>query len=179
MSSLSCQASAACKKAHFLIRLNSNIMKKFKFNKRPVLIALVCGLVMGVFSLAGLFLTTDQRINDRLYFGRGPQPDIVIVAIDDSSLQNVGRWPWDRPTMGKLVNAMSSAKIIGLDVNFPDTSADPAVDQAFAATLAAARNVVLPVDVSYLSDGRTVASTTTSIPAIADAAQASAHTSIT
>jgi adenylate cyclase len=153
-------------------------MKKFKFDKKPVLIALVCGLAMGVFLLAGLFSTTDQRVHDRLYFGRRPQADIVIVAIDDSSLQNVGRWPWDRATMAKLVANLSAAKIIGLDVNFP-SAADQSADQTLAGAIGNARNVVLPVDVTYLSDGRTVATTTAPIPAIADAAAALGHTSIT
>jgi len=154
-------------------------MKKLKLDKKPVLIALACGLVVGVFLLAGLFATTDRMIHDHLYFGRRPQADIVIVAIDDSSLQNVGRWPWDRPTMAKLVTSLSAAKIIGLDVNFPSASADPSVDQAFAGAIAASRNVILPVDVTYLSDGRTVATTTAPIPVIADASAALGHTSIT
>jgi adenylate cyclase len=155
------------------------IMKKLKLDKKPLLIALLCGLVVGVFLLAGLFATTDRIIHDHLYFGRRPQADIVIVAIDDSSLQNVGRWPWDRPTMAKLVNALSAAKIIGLDVNFPSASTDSAADQTLANAISAARNVILPVDVTYLSDGRTVASTTAPIPVIADAAASLGHTSIT
>lgn len=154
-------------------------MKKLKFDKKPVLIALVCGVVTSVFLLAGFFAPTDRKIHDRLYFSRRPQADIVIVAIDDSSLQNVGRWPWDRPTMAKLVTALSAAKIIGLNVNFPSASADPAADQALAGAISFSRNVVLPVDVAYLSDGRTVASTAAPIPAIADAAAVLAHTSIT
>jgi len=154
-------------------------MKKLKLDKKPILIALLCGLVVGVFLLSGLFAPTDQMIHDHLYFGRRPQADIVIVAIDDSSLQNIGRWPWDRPTMAKLVTSLSAAKIIGLDVNFPSPSADQAVDQSFADTVSAARNVILPVDVAYLSDGRTVATTTAPVPAIADAAAALGHTSIT
>jgi CHASE2 domain-containing sensor protein len=154
-------------------------MKKLKFDKKPILIALVCGVVTGVFLLAGFFAPTDRKIHDRLYFSRRPQADIVIIAIDDSSLQNVGRWPWDRPTMAKLVTALGAAKIIGLNVNFPSASDDPAADQALANAIASSRNVVLPVDVAYLSDGRTVASTAAPIPAIADAAAVLAHTSIT
>ena len=154
-------------------------MKKTRFDNKPVIIALLCGLIAGVFLLAGLFATTDRMIHDHLYFGRRVQPDIVIVGIDDSSLQNVGRWPWDRATMAKLVTNLSAAKIIGLDVNFPSASADPSVDQTLTTAISAARNVVLPVDVTYLSDGRTVASTAAPIPAIASVAQALGHTSIT
>jgi adenylate cyclase len=152
-------------------------MKKIKFDKKPVLIALLCGVLAGVFLLSGLFKTTDRMLHDHLYFGRRPQADIVIVAIDDSSLQNVGRFPWDRATMAKLVTNLSAAKIIGLDVNFP--SVDASGDQALANAIALARNVVLPVDVAYLSDGLTVAATTAPVPVIADAAASLGHTSVT
>ncbi len=154
-------------------------MKKSKFDNKPILIALLCGLAGGAFLLLNFFVPTDRLLHDQLYFGRQPQRDIVIVAIDDSSLQNVGRWPWNRATMGKLVGALSLARIVGLDVNFPEAAADPATDQSFSNILSASRNVVLPVDVTYLSDGRTVASTTASTPVIAAAAQSLAHTSIT
>lgn len=154
-------------------------MKKTTFDNKPVLLALACGLTIGIFALANLFASSERLLHDRFYFGSKPQPDIVVVAVDDSSLQNVGRWPWDRPTMTKLVSALSPAKIIGLDVNFPSVSADPTADQALADVVRSIGKVVLPVDVTYLADGKTVASTTAPIPQIADAAVSLAHTSLT
>ncbi len=154
-------------------------MKMMKFDKKPVLIALLCGAVAAAFLLLNLFASTERMLHDRFYAGRKPQADIVIVAIDDASLQRIGRWPWDRPTMALLVRALAPAKIIGLDVNFPAAALDPADDQQLSETIRATGKVVLPVDVSYLSDGRTVASTTAPIPLIADAAVSLAHTSIT
>jgi adenylate cyclase len=153
-------------------------MKKGKFDNRPVLIAVLAGLIVGVLAFANVFSVSDRAIRDLFYFGGKSQPDIVIVAIDDSSLQNVGRWPWDRPTMAKLLAALAPAKIIGLDVNFPNPG-DAAADAGLAAVIQQNGKTVLPVDVSYLADGKTVATTTAPIPTIADAAASLAHTSVT
>ncbi len=75
--------------------------------------------------------------------------DIVIVAIDDASLQSVGRWPWRRAVHVELVRRIEAQgpKALGIDVLFsePDLSA-PQDDAALAQVLAAAGNVVLPVD---------------------------------
>lgn len=51
---------------------------------------------------------------------RGPQApknNVVIVAIDDYSLETIGRWPWSRDTQSQLLQAifMAGAKVVGLD----------------------------------------------------------------
>ena len=56
---------------------------------------------------------------------RGPRPvsdQVVIVAIDESSLKREGRWPWPRTRLAKLVNKLteSGAAVIGLDLLFPE-----------------------------------------------------------
>jgi len=35
--------------------------------------------------------------------GHAPRDDIVIVAIDDQSLDAVGRWPWPRSRLADLI----------------------------------------------------------------------------
>jgi adenylate cyclase len=154
------------------------LMKKGKFDNRPVLIAALAGIIVGALAFANLFSGSDRMFHDLFYFGGKPQPDIVIVAIDDSSLQNVGKWPWDRPTMAKLVGALAPAKIVGLNVNFPNPG-DTAADAGLAAAIQQNGKTVLPIDVSYLADGKTVSSTTAPIPLIAAAAVSLAHTSVT
>lgn len=56
---------------------------------------------------------------------RGPvraSPDIVIAAIDESSLKALGRWPWPRKTMGSLLDTLKShgAKVVAFDVVFSE-----------------------------------------------------------
>ncbi len=47
---------------------------------------------------------------------------IVIVAVDEKSLKEVGRWPWPRDKVAKLIGNISGAspKVIGVDVMFPE-----------------------------------------------------------
>ncbi len=49
-----------------------------------------------------------------------PPPEIVIVAIDDSSMNQVGRWPWPRAKIAELITkiAEKEAKVIAVDVIF-------------------------------------------------------------
>ena len=84
---------------------------------------------------------------DWLMRQRGPlQPpdDIVIVAIDESSLKRFGRFPWPRSLMARALDSLKSAgpKAIALDVLYvdPTTRAD---DAALASAVKRAGNVVV------------------------------------
>ena len=79
--------------------------------------------------------------------------DIVIVAIDETSLSTLGRWPWSRRLHARLVEILSAegAKVIGLDILFPEPSAnDPQADQKLTDAVAAHGRVVLPITTSQL-----------------------------
>jgi adenylate cyclase len=78
-----------------------------------------------------------------------PDPSITIVAIDDASISQLGRWPWPRSVHADLITKLheAGAKVIGYDVNFPEVS-NSTDDQALADALKAAGNVVLPVELS-------------------------------
>lgn len=63
---------------------------------------------------------------------------IVIVDIDDTSLQAHGRWPWPRQRLAELVAAVQAAKpaMIGLDILLPEATT-PWQDRALAKQLSA------------------------------------------
>ncbi|MBI5376715.1 MAG: adenylate/guanylate cyclase domain-containing protein [Candidatus Schekmanbacteria bacterium] len=54
---------------------------------------------------------------------QNPGDNVVIVAIDDRSIEQVGRWPWDRKQVAKVVDILSKggAKTIGLDIIFSES----------------------------------------------------------
>ncbi|NNL66185.1 MAG: CHASE2 domain-containing protein, partial [Myxococcales bacterium] len=74
--------------------------------------------------------------------------DVVVVAIDEASLSQLGRWPWSRRTHAALVDRLmqEGARVIALDILFaePDRG-DPGADAALAASLRRSARVVLPV----------------------------------
>lgn len=54
----------------------------------------------------------DQILYDRAVAltGRDISPDIVIVAIDDSSIDALGRWPWRRAVHAALLDRLQGAR---------------------------------------------------------------------
>ncbi len=74
-----------------------------------------------------------------------PHEDIIVIGIDEKSLQDYGAYPFDRKLYGKLVNIMeeSGAKVIAFDVMF-NNSSNPESDKAFADDLAKYKNVIIP-----------------------------------
>lgn len=72
-----------------------------------------------------------------------PPADIVIVAIDDTSLQpqHQGRWPWSRRVHAELLRRLSGARVVAFDVIFAEPEAG--ADAEFARAVAEAGNVVL------------------------------------
>ena len=58
---------------------------------------------------------------------RAPHDDIAIVAIDDSSIENLGRWPWPRDLHAQLIRKLSQAgaKVIVYAIFFPEPQSDP------------------------------------------------------
>ncbi len=71
--------------------------------------------------------TYEAKTNDLKLKLRGPRAvpdDLAIIAIDDRSLEKLGEWPWSRKKLAKLIESAfaSGAKVIGLDVIFPEHS---------------------------------------------------------
>lgn len=65
-----------------------------------------------------------------------PGGETVIVAIDEKSVSELGRWPWPRTTIARLIDQLSQdgAKVIGFDVVFSE--AENAPGQQFLEALA-------------------------------------------
>ncbi|HUI25854.1 MAG TPA: adenylate/guanylate cyclase domain-containing protein, partial [Candidatus Kryptonia bacterium] len=89
----------------------------------PIRIALLLGVVLSAlrFSQCRYLDLVDVRAVDYRLIQRGVQPaspEIVVVAVDDASIEQLGRWPWPRAVMAKMVERLTSAQaaVIGFDV---------------------------------------------------------------
>jgi CHASE2 domain-containing sensor protein len=112
--------------------------------------ALILMLIASVLAYSGLLVRFDNLHYDLgRYLTFKPAPaDIVIVAIDEASLKNIGRWPWSRNVHADLVGKLKQeqARVIGLDIIFSEPELSNAkADLALAQAIEKAGNVVLPV----------------------------------
>jgi adenylate cyclase len=86
------------------------------------------------FSRLGFFQALELKLLDEHFSLRGPRAPAVpvrIVGIDDASLEKIGRWPWPRATLARLVTTVANggARVVGLDVILaePEQSAEQRV----------------------------------------------------
>ena len=118
--------------------------RKQRRQRKHIAIALGVGaiLVLLVYFVQP-FATINRWFTDQLFLDTTPSADIVIVAVDDKSLQEYGGWPWrDRSLHASAVNNLkeAGAAAIGFDVLFADEYDNAPV---FAEALKKAGNVVL------------------------------------
>ncbi|MEZ0472118.1 CHASE2 domain-containing protein [Luteimonas salinilitoris] len=115
-----------------------------------LLIGLLAVLCVGALLSQQLTWRVDTWVYDTL-LSRFEQPAderIVIVAIDERSLSELGRWPWSRGVHAELVDRLqrAGARGIALNVVFAEPARDdPAGDALLALALAESGNTVLPV----------------------------------
>ena len=75
-------------------------------------VAIVVAVI--VLNLATDFVVTLER---RFYdfastsTSRQPSDRIAVIAIDDQSIANLGRWPWSRDVHAKLIDKLTAAKV--------------------------------------------------------------------
>ena len=113
------------------------------------LTAVLAASVVGYMVVNETLDRADTAIYDALMqLGqRPPLDDIVIIAIDNPSLQTLGRWPWPRTLHADLLNTLAQAKpkAIAYDVLFVEPDTDPRADIALAGAMKAAGPVFLPL----------------------------------
>ncbi len=91
--------------------------------------ALVITIVIVLFSGSASFQSLERAAYDWGVRSTEKQPSdkIAIIAIDDESIANIGRWPWARDLHAELIQRLSEggAKIIGQSVFFLEPQLDP------------------------------------------------------
>lgn len=103
-----------------------------------------------------------------------PNPDIVIVTIDDRSLQAIGAWPWPRSQHAALIDRLAAAQVrsVGYDVLFIEPTAE---DDQLAQAMAKAGNVYLPAAIDTPGMNGKLSSVSLPAPVIREAAAGVGH----
>ncbi|MBM0744252.1 CHASE2 domain-containing protein [Phormidium sp. CLA17] len=100
-----------------------------------------------IFLQIGFFAPLEQIAYTALFNLRGKLPwddRLVMVTIDETSLQQIGRFPWSRKNYIKLLDILNraDASIIAMDLLFSEPSSD---DAALASAMMQSGRVVLPL----------------------------------
>ncbi|MCK4846163.1 MAG: adenylate/guanylate cyclase domain-containing protein [Deltaproteobacteria bacterium] len=87
----------------------------------------------------------DLKLTDSMFRIRAdvsPPGDVVVIAIDEKSVNELGRWPWKRGHIGELLYGLKDARVVALDMIFSESS-ETENDEALAQAIKANGNVVL------------------------------------
>ncbi|HED34544.1 MAG TPA: CHASE2 domain-containing protein [Gammaproteobacteria bacterium] len=102
---------------------------KQAFWRKDWFVGLAICIVIILSGRAGLFNNLERAAYDLgvRYSEHSPSNKIAIVAIDDTSISNIGRWPWPRDIQARMHRILKrgGAKIIGQTVFFSDPQIDP------------------------------------------------------
>src|SRR5438309_129727 len=88
------------------------------------------------------------------FFRLSPSPkqksEVVLVTLDDESLQRYGRWPWSRTLLAKLTSSLvkGGASVVGLDILLSEPQT-PDADRALENALQSGRVVIVDKIASY------------------------------
>ncbi|MDD5680236.1 MAG: CHASE2 domain-containing protein, partial [Candidatus Omnitrophica bacterium] len=104
------------------------------------------GLIIAAISFSGILEKYELVLLDEMFRIRGEQKiknDIVIVEIEDQSLEILGRWPWPRSYHASLLDVLNTVKpgAVAFDILFPE--ADTEGDGTLASVVKKMGNVYL------------------------------------
>ncbi|MBL8518530.1 MAG: CHASE2 domain-containing protein [Betaproteobacteria bacterium] len=105
-------------------------MKKAAFWKADWFLALLIVIGVLVFSrMSELIPSLERKAYDLGVKAttKTPSDKIAVIAIDDQSIANIGRWPWSREVHAKMTDQLAAAKVkvIGNTVFFFEPQLDP------------------------------------------------------
>lgn len=114
------------------LRLGGGVATKGKLWSRDWFAgAVFCGLFV---VLAYLIFPGSSGSLERITYDAGvgindrkPSADIAVIAIDDQSIENLGRWPWPRSLHADMIDKLTEAgaKVIGNTIFYLEAQTDP------------------------------------------------------
>ncbi|MCC8179917.1 MAG: adenylate/guanylate cyclase domain-containing protein [Planctomycetes bacterium] len=92
--------------------------QRFELGETPI--ASTLRFIMRIIS------SSDDFITDLMFSIRGEREghdlglDVVVVDIDEESVQHVGSWPWSRREIADLLSRLTDARVVGMDLLFDE-----------------------------------------------------------
>jgi CHASE2 domain-containing sensor protein len=90
-------------------------------------VGIICTLIVVTAQAIGLLSPLDRWLYDKRaayaqFATPAPSKQIAHLDIDDASMEAIGRWPWPRSTLARILDEVHLAKpaAVGLDIRFPE-----------------------------------------------------------
>lgn len=103
-------------------------MKNWSFWKHDWFVGILVTLVFLLAANSDLMQSLERKAYDLGVAGatRAPSDKIAVIAIDDESIANLGRWPWPREIHARMIDVLTAghAKVIGYTVFFFEPQVD-------------------------------------------------------
>lgn len=104
-------------------------MKKLSFWKADWFIGFIVAVIMLIAARGDLIQSLERKAYDLgvQAAARTPSDRIAVIAIDDASIANIGRWPWSRDVHARMIDLLAGAKakVIADTTFFSNPSAMP------------------------------------------------------
>ena len=158
---------------------------------KGIAVGLLAAILVIVLTYLGLFANLLQRLEYwaldyrfRLASKSVDTSEIVIIAINDESIQELGTWPWPRSYHAKLIDILcqGNARVIGLDIIFSTSTSEH--DGQLAEAIKNAQNVIMvahpmmPAQVSFARNIMTVDHIQGPIKEVAEVARGIGHIAV-
>lgn len=161
----------------------------YKYN--GIKFGLLAAILVIVLTYLGLFANLLQRLEYwaldyrfRLASKNIDASEIVIIAINDKSIQELGTWPWPRSYHARLIDFLNraEARVIGLDMIFSTSTVEQ--DHQLAEAIKNAQNVItvahpmIPAQISFPRNIMTVGHIQSPIAKVAEVARGIGHIAV-
>jgi adenylate cyclase len=109
--------------------VNARVKKLIAFSPMKIAVFVILVALSLFFTDAPFIRFMELKALDLRMVSRGALPagdETVIVAIDEKSLSELGRWPWPRTTIARLIDTLQGygARAVGFDIVFAEPDAN-------------------------------------------------------
>ncbi len=104
-------------------------MNKLSFWRKDWFASFLIALAFLLSTNSGLMQSLERKAYDLgvQFSSRTPSDKIAVIAIDEQSIANLGRWPWPREIHAKMLDILAAghAKVVGYTAFFFEPQIDP------------------------------------------------------
>jgi len=88
------------------------------YKKLKILLPSILLILFGAVQYFGLLPTIDNLIHDHIMVSERPASDtIIIVGMDERSMNEIGPWPWPRLFMAEAIERLTDMNVAAIGIN--------------------------------------------------------------